>query len=128
MKILLNVCLMFILSTTLLKANEKDDETFAVTPSFCIVDQDEHCAEQFNFDWHLKQVEDVCVIREKNEEQLVCMPQSKDGSSEIQLELIETEDFELMLKDTESSMTASVKVHEVGKDVRRLKKRLWSIF
>ncbi|KGJ90519.1 DUF3019 domain-containing protein [Thalassotalea sp. ND16A] len=103
---------------------------FDVIPGTCIVDESEHrCIRQFTFYWQLFEAQLVCIYQKSHQEPLYCSESRIEGSERIKLNIDRDNEFILVSQLNNSHRVhRQVLVQQLGIDVRKAKRHLWSVF
>ncbi|MEJ6475821.1 DUF3019 domain-containing protein [Pseudoalteromonas piscicida] len=133
MHILHRATQMFLLSTcsftTFAEGEKHKFIDFTISPSICIVEQSKQCEFDFAFDWTHRSPTRSCLLNSTQGSSLVCMDTPAMEYSHTQnMSLVESTLFSVKDLHSESQINKEVLVQELGKDVRALKRKLWSVF
>ncbi len=101
-------------------------ESFEVIPVYCVVEQGQHCQGEFSFQWQLHTESDICIFRRAQEYPLYCGSSPLRG--EITLAIDVPIDHEFVMVASGNHAVAKVQLLELGVDVRRTRRHLWSVF
>jgi hypothetical protein len=102
-------------------------EYFRVVPGNCIVKSEDLCQVRFYFYWQLFRAEEACIYLHGAGEAVYCSPVLRTGEVALDLAVGETTGFTLMLRQApQHSLSRSVKVLAIGRDVRLRRRHLWS--
>ncbi|WP_105257917.1 DUF3019 domain-containing protein [Pseudoalteromonas sp. T1lg88] len=108
---------------------ELEFQSFEILPSICIVEQGHPCQRNFAFQWSLNQAASSCLENSTDAKVLMCTNQaSLSQAYDTELNLRATTTFKVRDDSKTTAREKQVSVQELGKDVRKLKRKLWSVF
>jgi len=103
---------------------------FDIRPGACIVDESERqCIRSFEFYWQLNKAQPVCIYNKGLQKPLYCSKNDIEGTAFIKLNIKSNNEF-ILVSQLAPNLKAhrQVLVHLLGKDVRKARRHLWSVF
>lgn len=100
-----------------------------IDPEICVVENKTTlCRHRFRIHWQLKQQTKVCLYQQRQTSPLRCQSFGLNGEHSLVLDLQDDINFSLIAVDLNQQTDVTAKVLTLGAEVRRAKRRLWSVF
>lgn len=100
-----------------------------IDPEICVVENKTTlCRHRFRIHWQLTTETKVCLYQQRQTTPLQCQTVGRKGEHSLVLDLQDDVDFSLIAVDLNRQQDVTAKVLTLGAEVRRAKRRLWSVF
>jgi len=120
--------LFFFCFTVTFNSNAKPNsliEEFTIKPGLCIVEKGKPCKQKFIFFWRLKKAIEACIFHGQADHSLFC-EQKKEVEVTLYIDIAKTDEF--TLRTHESQLKHAILVRQLTRDIRQVRRHVWSVF
>jgi len=100
-------------------------EEFTIKPGLCIVEEGKPCKQSFIFFWRLTKAIEACIFREQETLALFC-EQKKHVEVTLYMDITQSDEFILRAQD--SQLKHAILVRQLTRDIRQVRRHVWSVF